>query len=207
VQRELRGVCMGGGVLAALVIILAWPGFAREGSAWLAQVDPPAQADLIVVVGGGARERFLTASRLFAQGYAPAILVTGLPGDEAAAREFLAGHGVPVSAILSSPGTSRSTYEDALLVRRAALDRGAGSILAVTSPYHCRRLRLLLSRALEGTRVSVRVTASESLYLDLSRWWTDRQGWVLIPAEYAKLAWAWAAATPPRDPPKVTGTP
>jgi uncharacterized SAM-binding protein YcdF (DUF218 family) len=195
-RQEVRGVWLGGMTLMSLVTVLAWPPVAREAAMWLSKAAPPARSDLLVVVGGGARERLVTAARLHAAGFAPEILATGSSRDIAAARSVLTGLGVPAGSIVEPAAESRSTAEDALVVRDVTVRRGARSILAVTSPYHCRRLTLLLERSLRGTGVTVTVTASESLYFDLDRWWTDRQGWVLIPVEYGKLAWA-----------KVTGTP
>lgn len=210
-RSEVRGVWLGAGTLLALILILSWPPLARRGMGWLDKSEPPQQADLLVVVGGGARERLVTAVRLRAEGYIRDILVTGSAREISAAREFLVLRGVPDSSIIRPPAESHSTLEDALVIRRFVREQPVGSILAVTSPYHTRRLGLLLGRSLSGTGVRLTITASESLYLDLNRWWADRQGWVLIPTEYVKLMWLWGVGSPAPvqggRPPEVTGTP
>jgi uncharacterized SAM-binding protein YcdF (DUF218 family) len=188
--------------LAVVVFLLAWPPLAGAAMEWLAKSSPPAPAQAIVVVGGGARERLETAARLHAGGFAPRILVTGSGRFIASARSILSDLGVPGTAVIQPPDETHSTWEDALLIRRVVEQQGFRSILVVTSPYHCRRLGLMLDRCLEGTGVNVTITASASLYFDPPRWWADGDGWVLIPAEYGKLLW-WLVAGPP----EVTGTP
>lgn len=205
-SREARGVALGGYTLLSLILILAWPAVADRAFQWLSQAEPPGPSDLLVVVTGGARERLVTAFRLYRDGYAPAILVTGPPGAPERALAGFASEGLPAAALVSPGSPSESTVEDAMRIREVVLRRGSRSILVVTSPYHCRRVRLVLERALADLDVRIAVTASGSLYMDTRRWWADRQGWNLIPAEYLKLAWAWATVPSARGG-EMTGTP
>jgi uncharacterized SAM-binding protein YcdF (DUF218 family) len=143
----------------------------------------------MVVLSGASRERSQTALALFRKGMAPKVLITGGGPDED--RDYLLGEGVPDDAILVPTRISSSTYQDALTVRQAVVNNKFKSLLVVTSPYHCRRTRLIFDRVLSGLGVSLTVTPSVSLHMDQSHWWRTAQGWVTAGAEFPKILWAW----------------
>ena len=95
-------------------------------------------ADVIVVLGGGAREqRAERAAELFHAHAAPRILLTGA-GDDEINRQILLAHTVPAAAI-EVEAKSTSTHENAefsLKFLRAEKIRRA---ILVTSWYHSRR--------------------------------------------------------------------
>jgi uncharacterized SAM-binding protein YcdF (DUF218 family) len=120
------------------------------------------QADVIVVLGGGERskafprptselneagDRLLYAARLYHQGAAPRILVSGgvapwvssasVAGAESMA-EILGLMGVPDEALWLEPG-SRNTYENALETKAILESHGIESVLLVTSAMHMPR--------------------------------------------------------------------
>lgn len=171
---------------------------------WLLAPDPPAASDLMVVLAGGAGERTETALSLFRAGYAPAILVTSFHGYPAHEIAFLQERGVPAAALIAPLRPARSTAEDAVAIEEIVRRRRVRSLLVVTSPYHCRRARLILTSALSGYGVHLTVTPSTSLYMNSSRWWESRQGWVTVPGEFPKLFLAWILAPGPHWDP---GTP
>lgn len=120
------------------------------------------QADVIVVLGGGtesvqyprptvevnaAGDRVLYAARLYKDGKAPAILLSGgniiwLGGRTTTPAEEMAG----ILDLLDIPGEavwlqdqSQNTYEDALYSSRMIKDKGAARVLLVTSAMHMPR--------------------------------------------------------------------
>lgn len=120
---------------------------------------PP--ADAIVILGGAtlpadyprqtvelnfAGDRLLYGARLFRQGAAPVVLVTGgnVPWADAAQSpaedmvELLVFLGVPEDAILME-GTSANTYENALYSRSILESVDVKRILLVTSAMHMPR--------------------------------------------------------------------
>lgn len=125
---------------------------------------PPAElpaADAIVLLGGGVRaaqyprqstemnegaDRMMHAARLYREGKAPLILVSGgkieLLGSSIAEadgmREILEFFGVPPEAILEED-RSRNTYENAVYTRELLEPRGIKRILLVTSALHMPR--------------------------------------------------------------------
>lgn len=182
-----------GYIAAGVVVVLIVAGAAlAPATDWLVAGEPPVPADLLVVLSGGSWERFSTAIDLYRAGMAPAILITDPFGFADAEMRRLEAQGVPASALIAPLRPAGSTYEDSLAVRQLILKKGLKSILVVTSPYHCRRVRLIFRRVVEPLGVRVTVTPSTTLYMDMAHWWRGRQGWITVPGEFPKLLWAWA---------------
>lgn len=164
----------------AVALLILWIGGNRWVAAELArslewQYLPPAEipeAPVIVLLGGGTApveyprqmveinsggDRLLYAARLYRQGKAPHILVTGgmldwsqrstTPADEMA--ELLMFLGVPEQAIWLEPN-SRNTYENALYSAQLLRQKGIERILLVTSASHMpRAVRLFEAQGLQ----------------------------------------------------------
>ncbi len=120
-------------------------------------------AEAIVVLGGGLepalpprrwvelREpgtRILYAAKLYREGKAPLVIVSGgaarpgAPPEAANMAEILKFAGVPESAIVQETN-SLNTYENALNVRTILASRGIHRILLVTSAIHMPRALLV----------------------------------------------------------------
>ncbi len=99
--------------------------------------DPPAQADVIVVLGGDGPPRALQAATLWHEGKAPLVLVTGY-GDCDFIRDVLVRSGVDVAAI-STECLSLSTWENATFAQPILTEMGAKRAILVTSWFHSRR--------------------------------------------------------------------
>lgn len=128
--------------------------------------DPIPSAEVIVILGGGtesaqfprsevevnsAGDRVLHAARLYRQGKAPTILVSGgnitwlggrtmTPAQEMA--DLLELMGVPESAIWLQPA-SQNTQEDAEYSARMIKEKGIQRVLLVTSAMHMPRSVIL----------------------------------------------------------------
>lgn len=147
--------------------------------------DTAPQAPVIVVLGGGtesadpprpmaevndAGDRVLYAARLYHQGAAAHILVSGgnlefssargaTPAEEMA--ELLALTDVPASSILQQ-ANSQNTYEDALYSAEMLSERGITEIILVTSALHMpRALALFEKQGLEVIPAPVDFTITE----------------------------------------------
>lgn len=97
----------------------------------------PVQADVLVVLGGGSRDRPERAAELFKERIAPRILVSGL-GDCTIYRRSLIQAGVPSHAI-QMEDRSRTTKENAILAVDLLRHEGMHRVIIVTSWYHSRR--------------------------------------------------------------------
>lgn len=114
---------------------------------------PPRTSDAVLVLGrslrrdqptGVFRARLDHAAALFAQGWAPRVVIAGgLTGDArrseaAAGEEYLLGRGVPAAAILRED-RSRHTLENLFFVREDWRRHGWRSLLLVSDPLHLAR--------------------------------------------------------------------
>ncbi|MGQ9869354.1 YdcF family protein [Leptodesmis sp.] len=160
--------------LAAVPVILALVLLLVSSSAWASdwlvrsleyqyvpQVNIP-KADAIVVLGGATRpavpprpwvevaeegDRVLYAAKLFREGKAPRIILSGgrvnwagnndLP-ESADMAELIKTMGVP-ETVLIQESTSRNTRENAVNSKKIMDDQGIRSILLVTSALHMPR--------------------------------------------------------------------
>jgi len=115
------------------------------------------QVDAIVVMGAAQYDgrpspqlqaRLDHVIELWNEGVAPTIIVTGgnQPGDRFTEAEsstnYLVDHGVPSSVIIGED-SGRSSWESLQLVADLARDRGIGTIVLVSDPYHSLRIRLM----------------------------------------------------------------
>jgi uncharacterized SAM-binding protein YcdF (DUF218 family) len=115
------------------------------------------QVDAIVVMGAAQYDgrpspqlqaRLDHVIELWNEGVAPTIIVTGgnQPGDRFTEAEsstnYLVKNGVPESVIIGED-TGRSSWESLQLVADLARDRGIGTIVLVSDPYHSLRIRLM----------------------------------------------------------------
>lgn len=160
---------------AALVLLVAggnrWvsTSLARSLEAQVAAPQTISNAEVIVVLGGGtesfgaprasvelngAGDRVLYAARLYRDGIAPRLLLSGgnitwlgsrpsTPAEEM--KELLLFIGVPEDALWLQPD-SQNTYEDALFSARLLKDEGVDRIVLVTSAAHMPRSKALFEK-------------------------------------------------------------
>ncbi len=123
-----------GGLLLATLAGLAVYYYPEE---FICVDSGPAMGDVIVVLGGGLRERPVRAAELFMQHAAPRIIITGF-GDDEINRQILLQHGVPASAI-EVENKSQSTRENAEFTIKLLRAEHVQRAILVTSWYHSRR--------------------------------------------------------------------
>jgi len=181
----------------AFVLVLcgaAWtaaPLWLEGLGAFLIHADPPAKADLIVVLAGdGYGRRLLYGAELARQGYAPRVLVSGPRtfyghSEDQLAIPFAVRQGYSESMFIPMPVKARSTLEEAEEIVSELRRRGTRTVLVVTSNYHTRRARRLWREAAGG--IDVRVVASPDAYFQADRWWKDREGRKIFFYEWVKL--------------------
>jgi uncharacterized SAM-binding protein YcdF (DUF218 family) len=169
---------------------------------WLALIgrflvvrDPLVLADAVIPLAGGGAERVVHAAMLFDRGYAGWLVVTetllSVPGIRATRGELVRQEavwgGVPEDRVLIAPGTVRTTYEEALAVRRLARERGWHSLIVVTDPYHTRRTRMSFREVFRGTGIAVIVRPVDGHWYHADSWWHSPDGLRATWNEYAKL--------------------
>lgn len=144
--------------LALVVLLPVLVGGVTAGRVWwTARQDSRPVSDAIVVLGASQYDgrpssvfeaRLRHAADLFEQGVAPRVITVGgsQPGDRfteaAAGEEFLVAEGVPRKRVLAV-GEGSDTLESLEAYERVAEERGWGSAVLVTDPWHSLRARTM----------------------------------------------------------------
>jgi uncharacterized SAM-binding protein YcdF (DUF218 family) len=182
-----------------LLLSLGAAVFGYHAASWLKNDDPPIEADAIIVLSGRF-ERSMHAADLYRAGYAPLVVLTEeaagasqleklgihLPAPLEIHRKVLQAKGVPAGRIEVLARPVLSTSDEALGIA-ARFGQPGRRLLIVTSPFHVRRARLIVARALEGRDVTFVVCATpyESFPDD---WWHSQDAAREVLLEWAKLA-------------------
>jgi uncharacterized SAM-binding protein YcdF (DUF218 family) len=163
----------------------------------------PQKSDLIVCMAGGNVERGLAVADAYQRGLAPRVFMAReVPPDGYALlkereveypesvdlmRMLLEELGIPRSAFLTSDRPSKSTFEEAHLVKDVVMRSGYSSLIVVTTPYHCRRAWLSFRKVFEED--DVRILMLPSSYSDFrpEDWWKKRRYLREVIIEYQKL--------------------
>ena len=152
-------------VLSAATWLLRAPLLSGLAEAWIV-TDQPAQADAIVILGGGVQNRPFEAAQLYHDGYARQILAAspklrptdalGLTSrDIDVTKQILLKRGVPATAISEFGKNVASTYDEAVALRDWAKVSDAKSIIIISDPFPSRRVRWLFSKYLNPNGIHV----------------------------------------------------
>jgi len=168
-------------LLAAYLSRTLWLG--AMGRA-LVEDDGPAKSDVVVVLGGDVwGSRIETAARLVRAGFAPVVLVSGVPvaygvneGD--LAIPYIAAKGYPAEWFVALRNEGMSTREESFLLVRELRRRQVHSLILVTSNFHTARAGRIFrdSERVLGYRLEMRVVPAPDRYFDAGSWWQNREG-------------------------------
>ena len=182
------GTALLAGLLVGAVLITATLAAFKDFVDGLDRPPPPlpARVDVIVALSGGSG-RFEEAIRLLREGRAPVLFLVGFQPRAVAAR-FAAE---PVAAALAREGRivveprSGSTLEDAERTRALVANRGARSVLLITSAYHMRRADLTF-RTLLPTSVDLHTWPVRSSTFRSGLWYQDEVSRRVVLTEFVK---------------------
>lgn len=196
-----------------LLAALVGGGLVLTAGLWLRMDEPPRPGAAIVVLAGDLR-RAIHAADLYHQGLAPVVYVGrphydppqalcdlgfDCPRQEDQMLRVLERKGVPREALRLYGQELMSTVQEAeaLKAELAASALGPGPLLVVTSPYHCRRAKLILAARVRDRELVMTPTPYERFD---ARWWAHQGSAGAVVSEVAKLVFH-ALGTPFRSVP------
>jgi uncharacterized SAM-binding protein YcdF (DUF218 family) len=192
--KVLLAILVAAQVSVVMLAIGAWYNVGR----YLDVSSAPQQADAILVMGGegGAFARTRHAVRLYEEGYAPVVVLSGgsLAGagiactSTALSLEAATALGLPEAAILLAP-EAQSTLDEARNVRALAEQEGWRSLLLVTDRFHTRRSQQTMVALLPDA--VIRASAPDDPLYNVTRWWANERSLVLSVNEIMKLGFYW----------------
>lgn len=183
-------------VMAAVaVVVFTHMLWLRVVGRFLVVADDLQTADAAIALSGGGRGRVTDTVSIFEKGYAKWLVVTNMPLNVPGVRESFAElarreavwQGMSEESILIAPGVVRTTYEEALAVRRLAQEQGWRTLLVVTDPFHTRRTRLIFRDAFRGTDLTIVVRPVRNHRYQPDTWWRDRDSLRETWTEYLKM--------------------
>lgn len=188
--RAVRVTCVSIATLTlAAALLVLGTGFVVEG------FQPPLErSDAIVVISGDEQlARLAEGIRLWREGWAPWLVLSGAAGDggisNAAAMQALAERqGVPRVAILLDE-LAADTYGNAVYTHELLVARGLRSAILVTSPYHLQRARLTFGAVYAGSGIRVVARAAPDSAWRKQSWWLSEEQRHLTRHELAKLGY------------------
>ena len=191
-------------ILIALAILCLPLGagalFVANVSRWLAEPDPVAAADAIVILAG-SYHRPIYAAELHKQGIAPLVYVSVPARDPVVAildplgvrltpieetyEQILRVMGVPAASILRLGKNSLSTFQEAREARKVFTAPGT-RLMLVTSPFHVRRARMVFEEVFAGSGVRIAVASAPQEPFPVA-WWTSQDAAREVLLEWAKI--------------------
>lgn len=163
--------------------ILNW-----AGSRLIVQ-DPLEKADVILVLAGDDNgERVDEAVKLYKQGYAKKLLMSGgrlawrLTYAQWMRKQAVA-EGVPQSAIILQD-KSRSTVDDANFSLPIVKQHNFKSVLLVTSPSHSRRAKRVFHKVFKPEGIKIIIYPVQVSEFNPDRWWTRHEDTAFVVWEY-----------------------
>lgn len=173
-----------------LVVVIFTFLFVNAGN-FLVSYDKPKNADVIVVLSGDKGTRTQYAVKLYKQGYASKIIVSGgIVYNKTSIAQLMRQQaeelGVPSENIILEDKAD-STFENAIYSRDILLKNDFRSAIIVTSNYHTRRSKLIFNKVFSGTNIQLTYCASEGEYFDQSKWWLSNKSAMIVINEYIKF--------------------
>ncbi len=188
------------GVLLALAGLWTGRGWLLPPLAgWLDVGEPPQRVEYVMVLPGSADTRPFVAAAWVRAGLAQRVLIPTTvsspdvddgvaPSSDEIIRRVLAARGVPAERIVTLPGQSNSTWNDAQALGRFLRSAPPDTRVAVvTNDYHTRRARWSFRRAVPEFRDQIRFVSAPTDSYDPAQWWRCREGFMAITSEYVKL--------------------
>lgn len=143
-------------------------------------------ADAIVVLTGG-RGRTDEGLALLRKGRSKLLILSGVHQDADLDSIFLNRVNKVERGKIILEKNSTSTFENALEVRKLIAEKGATSIVLITSGYHIKRAHYTFRKVLPQD-VRIDACSVTSPNFDESRWW-EGGSFGLLALEFAKYYW------------------
>ncbi len=157
--------------------------FARDTENYIQEAY---RADAIVVLTGG-KGRARVGLNLLRKGSAGLLIISGVNRDADLDSIFLNQISGPERVNIILEKRSRSTYENAVEVRRLMEERGLKSMLLITSVYHMKRAAYVFSKVMPP-EIKVATYSVKTTSFDEKKWWFGNS-LAILTVEFIKYYW------------------
>lgn len=184
--------------LSVIVLAIVFHGWWLPSLAKFLDVGTaPRQADYVMVMGGGVRNRPFTAAALVKKGWCKRVLVSEirptpgsenlLPPEHELTTAVLCRLGVPAERIVILGGNHGATFHEIESLGRLLAREPNAQVIIVTDAAHTRRTRWSVRRILGEEVKRVNFVSAPSDGYDADRWWRSADSFFMVTSEYLKL--------------------
>lgn len=182
--------------IAMIGIVAIVSALTGAGRYLTASAESPVKADLIVTLGGGNGGRDDRALKLYKEGIASKVLITGQEGAYRKTRsnylnwraQYLVDQGVPRSALLFDE-RSASSWDEAVNTLQLMQAMRMHHVVVVSDPPHLRRLSWVWGKVFAESGRHYTLVASEMEGWDPDHWWRTSGNAQFVFGEYIKLVY------------------
>lgn len=153
----------------------------------LTEEHTPEKAEVVVVFNGSTK-RVEAGYKLANSGYAPFLVIS--PARKEKLKIYNRKYALPPVVKHIIEDKARTTFENALYIRRIIEEHHFDSVILVTSFYHLPRSYLLLRAVLIGSNVKVQTLGVSIGELDGENWLNSAKGRKMI---YNEMVKSWAS--------------
>lgn len=157
--------------------------------------DVPVKTDAVVLFLGGEKDtREKEAIYLISKGFATYLIIPANRQVKRLNPDGKTERFVPTT----SPNTSHlelktaawreDTHKEAILAKAMIENMGLKSVIVVSSPYHMRRIKVIIGNVFNGN-VEVRYVPTRYEALDKRFWLYQKKSRNFVLTEYAKIVW------------------
>lgn len=170
----------------------------------LSPQDPLELGDAIIVISGGETEqRVAEGVKLYQDGWAPLIIMSGAAKDEGIAnavamKQIAIKQGVAPDHIIVEE-EAVDTFDNAIKTREIIGQYKLNKIILVTSPYHQRRAALVFKKVLSDLPVKIINHSAPDSAWRKNGWWFNPWARQLTLSELKKVIYSWIVPFQPQE--------
>jgi len=165
----------------------------QAGSYLALHASSPTKSDLVVILGGGWKDRVNKGKWLLRRGYAKHVLLTGMKlkrngsGVRFDSRYYqLLAAGINADMIFTD-SSAKNTWQEAHVISALLHANGWRSVIVVTDPPHLRRLTWVCKHVLSGANIKYTLVPTMPQWWDADHWWRNTKSRWFVIWEYIKL--------------------
>jgi len=182
-------------LIVILILVVASIGFLSQAARFLVKKDPLIKADAALVFSGDPDyERTIEASRLYREGRVRKLILTGhgYGGDDARYMKKIALREGVLSRDIIIENGSTSTFTNIAQTKEIVLSQGFTTVALVSSPYHMRRISVLVSEIYkDNNKIEFICFPVRDSFWSPKGWWKTYNGRRPVYLEYSKLLSFW----------------
>ena len=153
-------------------------------------------SDAIVIVSGGETDqRVAEGVKLYKDGWAPILIMSGAARDESISnalvmKQLAIKAGVESDQILVEE-ESVNTFENAIKTKSIISDNKFSKIILVTSPYHQRRAFMVFKNTFKDLPIKIINHSSTDSVWRKNGWWQEPWARQITFSELQKIIYTW----------------